>query len=63
MDKLKQLVATKRKATEEEFGGRKFVKQAELEELRLKKRKEEEEEERKRKEKVGRVTIYLGRFD
>ena len=46
MDKLKQLVASKRKATEEEFGGRKFMKRGELEEMRLKKLREEEEQER-----------------
>lgn len=45
MDKLKQLVATKRKATDEEFGGRKYVKRAELEDLRLQKLKDEEETE------------------
>lgn len=52
MDKLKQLVASKRKAVEEEFGGKKFVKRGELEELRLKKLREQEEEERKQKVRV-----------
>jgi hypothetical protein len=46
MDKLKQLVATKRKAIEEEFDGRKFKKSAELEQARLQKLREEEEVER-----------------
>lgn len=49
MDKLKQLVASKRKATEEEFGGRKFMKREELEEMRLKKLREEEDQERQTK--------------
>jgi hypothetical protein len=49
MDKLKQLVATKRKAIEEEFDGRKFKKSAELEQARLQKLRDEEEAERKLK--------------
>ena len=51
MDKLKQLVASKRKATEEEFGGQKFAKRADIEAARLRKLKEEEEAERKEKER------------
>lgn len=49
MDKLKQLVSSKRKALNEEFGGKKYVKRAELEEARVKKLRAEEEEERRRK--------------
>jgi hypothetical protein len=46
MDKLKQLVATKPKAIEEECDGRKIKKSAELEQARLQKLREEEEAER-----------------
>ena len=53
MDKLKQLVASKRKATEEEFGGKKFVKRGELEEVRVQKLREEEEQERREKVRMG----------
>jgi hypothetical protein len=49
MDKLKQLVASKRKTTEQEFKGKKFVKRDELEQARLQKLREEEEAERKLK--------------
>ena len=49
MDKLKALVASKRKAAEEEFRGKKFVKRGELEEMRLEKQREEEEQERQQK--------------
>ena len=45
MDKLKALVSAKRKATEEEFGGKKFMKRGDLEEMRLKKLREEEAQE------------------
>lgn len=50
MDALKALVAAKRKATEEEFKGKKFLKRSEIEEQRLKKLREEEEKERLQKE-------------
>lgn len=50
MDKLKQLVATKRKAIEEDFDGKKFKKSADLEQARLQKLRQEEEAERKLKE-------------
>ena len=56
MDKLKQLVASKRKATEEEFKGKRFVKRAELEEGRIQKLREEEDAERKLK--VSILAIY-----
>jgi hypothetical protein len=46
MDTLKQRVAAKRKAIEEECDGRKFKKSAELEQARLQKLREEEEAER-----------------
>jgi pre-mRNA-splicing factor 18 len=49
MDKLKQLVASKRKTNEDEFGGKKFVKRADLEEAKLQKLREEEEAEKKLK--------------
>ncbi|PRW45581.1 pre-mRNA-splicing factor 18-like isoform A [Chlorella sorokiniana] len=50
MDKLKALVAAKRKAAEEEFGGKKYVRRGEIEELRLAKLREEEAAERQAKE-------------
>jgi hypothetical protein len=46
MDTLKQRVATKPKAIEEEYDGRKFKKSAELEQARLQMLREEEEVER-----------------
>lgn len=46
MDKLKELVAAKRKAAEEEFQGKKYVKRGEIEGARLAKLREEEEAER-----------------
>lgn len=46
MDKLKELVASKRKAAEEEFKGKKYVKRGELEELRLAKLRAEETAEK-----------------
>ncbi len=49
MDKLKALVAAKRKAAEEEFGGKKYVRRGEIEELRLAKLREEEAREREAK--------------
>lgn len=49
MDKLKELLAAKRKAAEEEFGGKKFAKRAEIEELRLAKLRAEEAKEREAK--------------
>lgn len=52
MDALKALVAAKRKATEEEFKGKKFLKRSEIEEQRLKKLREEEEKERLQKVRV-----------
>ncbi len=53
MDKLKQLVASKRKATEDEFAGKKFARRADLEEARLQKVREEEEAEKKLKVRNG----------
>lgn len=55
MDTLKALVAKKRKATEEEFGGKKFVKRSDIEELRLRKLREEEQQELAVKEKRRKV--------
>jgi hypothetical protein len=49
MDKLKELVAAKRKAAEEEFKGKKYVKRSEIEELRIAKLREEERLEREKK--------------
>lgn len=49
MDKLKELLAAKRKAAEEEFGGKKYAKRAEIEELRLAKLRAEEAKEREAK--------------
>lgn len=58
MDKLKALVASKRKASEEEFKGKKYVKRSEIEELRVAKLREEERQEREAK--VGRATGTAG---
>jgi hypothetical protein len=57
MDRLKQLVASKRKETEDEFAGKKFAKRAELEQARLQKLREEEEAERK--VKVGILNFRI----
>lgn len=43
MDKLKELLASKKKEVEQQFGGKKYMKRSELEELRLRKLREEEE--------------------
>ena len=43
---LKALILAKRKATAEEFQGRKYVKRSDLEAARLQKLRDEEEEER-----------------
>ncbi|KAL4447757.1 hypothetical protein ABPG75_004976 [Micractinium tetrahymenae] len=50
MDKLKELLAAKRKAAEEEFGGKKYAKRADIEELRLAKLRAEEAKEREARE-------------
>lgn len=49
MDKLRDLVSSKRKQVSEEFQGKKYVKRSDLEEARLRKVREEEEVERTRK--------------
>lgn len=49
MDKLRELLAAKRKAAEEEFKGKKYVKRSEIEELRLAKLRAEEQREREAK--------------
>ena len=59
MDKLKALVAAKRKAAEEEFGGKKYVRRGEIEELRLAKLREEEAREREAKVS-GRCSVSVG---
>ena len=43
---LKSLILAKRKATAEEFQGRKYVKRSDLEAARLQKLRDEEEQER-----------------
>ena len=43
MDQLKELLASKKKEAEQQFGGKKYMKRSELEELRLRKLREEEE--------------------
>lgn len=45
MDALAVAIAKKRKSTQDEFKGRKFVKRSELEEARMRKLREEEAEE------------------
>jgi pre-mRNA-splicing factor 18 len=54
MDKLKELLASKRKAAEEEFAGKKYAKRSEIEDIRIRKLKEEEERERQEKEQKQR---------
>jgi len=49
MDKLKELITTKRKAVDEDFGGKKFLKRGELEEVKLKRLRDEEQQEKLRK--------------
>lgn len=49
MDALAAAIAKKRESTQNEFKGRKFVKRAELEELRIRKLREEEEAERQKR--------------
>ena len=49
MEALKAVLAAKRKAQEEAFQGKKFLKRSELEQLQLKKLKEEEEREKQEK--------------
>lgn len=56
MDKLKSLIASKKKHASEEFGDKKYVKRSELEAVRLKRLREEEEDDRKRK--VRNVDVY-----
>ncbi|KAK9829564.1 hypothetical protein WJX72_006515 [[Myrmecia] bisecta] len=50
MDSLKALLDKKRKAAQTEFGGRKFVKRSEIEELRLRQLRTEEAQEAQEKE-------------
>lgn len=49
MDQLKKLLEKKKQEAQEEFGGQKFARAKDLEELRLKRLREEEEEDRARK--------------
>jgi len=49
MDKLRQLVSNKKRESESEFQGRKYVRRTELESARLKRVREQEEEEQNRK--------------
>jgi pre-mRNA-splicing factor 18 len=56
MDFLKKELERKRKAAQEDFGGRKFVRRGELEQKSIEKLRNEEEEERQQKaakDKVG----------
>lgn len=55
MDALKAQIAAKRKAKEDEFGGKKFRKRGEIEEERI--RQKMEEEEREAAEKVCPIGI------
>lgn len=52
MDKLRELVSTKKKESESEFQGKRYVRRTELESARLKRVREQEEEERNRKVRV-----------
>jgi hypothetical protein len=49
MDTLKALLGNKRKAAEEEFKGKKYVKRGDIEDARLRKLREEEEKELREK--------------
>lgn len=65
MDKLKELLASKKRETEQQFGGKKYMKRSELEQLKVKKLKEEEKAERARKVLVsgnynGRQFLMIG---
>lgn len=53
LDSLKALTAKKRKATEEVFGGKKYVKRSEIEAAHLKKLREEEQRELEAKARAG----------
>ena len=52
MDKLRELVSTKKKESESQFQGKRYVRRTELESARLKRVREQEEEERNRKVRV-----------
>ena len=54
MDKLKELLAAKRKVAHEEFGGKKYVKRSEIEDMRMAKLRAEEASEREAKVSCGR---------
>lgn len=56
MDSLKAAIEAKRKAAKEEFGGKKFVKRSQLEELRLKRVREEEAREQQGKVRTRQYT-------
>ncbi len=57
MDALKAVLAAKRKAQEEAFQGKKFLKRSELEQVQLKKLKEEEERERQEKASLVDLSV------
>ena len=64
MDFLKKELERKRKAAQEDFGGRKFVRRAELEQKSIEKLRKEEEEERREKaakEKAGPKGVEAGK--
>lgn len=57
MDKLRELVSTKKKESESQFQGKKYARRTELESARLKRVREQEEEERNRKEALRRRNV------
>jgi hypothetical protein len=53
MDALAAAIAKKRKSTQDEFKGRKYVKRAELEEMRIRKLRDEEQSEQQARVRLG----------
>jgi hypothetical protein len=58
MDKLRELVSTKKKESESQFQGKKYARRTELESARLKRVREQEEEERNRKVRVASFMVH-----
>ena len=57
MDALAAAIARKRESNQNEFKGRKFVKRAELEELRIRKLRDEEAAERQKRVSCGATCL------
>jgi hypothetical protein len=63
MDALAAAIAKKRKSTQDEFKGRKYVKRAELEEIRIRKLREEEQAEQDARVSVWHAGELYGLMD